>query len=123
MSASNISLVAKTAIAHVLATANNTFVTMTTPRGRIMKTVSGGLVGFKKCRRGTSLAGFTVGYEAGKVAKDRGYSLVEVQLKGFGIGREAAIQGLNRAGLNIVAFYDVTPVPHNGSRPPKARRL
>lgn len=123
MSLSDLSLVAKTAIAHVLATANNTFVTVTTPRGKVMKMLSAGLVGFKKCRRGTSLAGFTVGFEAGKVVKDRGYSLIEVRLKGFGVGRESAIQGLNRAGLNVVAFYDVTPVPHNGSRPPKARRL
>eukprot|EP00051_Salpingoeca_urceolata_P003453 m.57937 g.57937 ORF g.57937 m.57937 type:complete len:173 (+) comp12797_c0_seq3:113-631(+) len=110
-------------MAHVLSTMNNTMITITDAEGNTLNWASAGSCGFKGSRRGTTYAAQIAGAKAAAVAKEKGVSNVRVLLKGLGRGRVSAVKGIQQAGLNIKALSDVTPVPHNGCRPPKARRL
>ncbi|MBN1180417.1 MAG: 30S ribosomal protein S11 [Anaerolineae bacterium] len=109
--------------AHVHATFNNTIVTMTDPNGNVVNWASAGSVGFKGARKSTPFAARQAAQRAARDAMDNGMVEVEVYVKGPGPGREAAIRSLQATGLRIVAITDVTPVPHNGCRPPKKRRV
>jgi len=108
--------------AHIRATFNNTIVTMTDLQGNVINWSSGGALGFKGSRRSTSFAARRVAEKAAKAALDNGMREIEVYVKGPGRGREAAIRSLQSAGLKICSITDVTPIPHNGCRPPKKRR-
>ncbi|HDN59787.1 MAG: 30S ribosomal protein S11 [Candidatus Neomarinimicrobiota bacterium] len=110
-------------IAHVKATFNNTIITITDRYGNVISWASGGTVGFKGTRKSTPFAAQQAAMRAAKEAMDLGLKKVEVWIKGPGAGREAAIRSLNVAGLQITAIKDVTPIPHNGCRPPKRRRI
>lgn len=110
-------------IAHIKATFNNTIVTITDRYGNVISWASGGTVGFKGTRKSTPFAAQQAAMKAAKEAMDLGLKRVEVWIKGPGAGREAAIRSLNVAGLQITAIKDVTPIPHNGCRPPKRRRI
>ena len=110
-------------IAHVLATFNNTIVSITDPRGSVLGASSAGKVGFKGSRKSTAYAAQLVAQDAARQAMGHGLKEVEVRVKGPGAGRESAIRALQAIGLEITVIKDVTPVPHNGCRPPKARRV
>lgn len=110
-------------IAHVLATFNNTIVSITDPRGAVLGASSAGKVGFKGSRKSTAYAAQLVAQDAARQAMGHGVKEVEVRVKGPGAGRESAIRALQAIGLEITVIKDVTPVPHNGCRPPKARRV
>jgi small subunit ribosomal protein S11 len=111
-------------IAHVAATFNNTQITITDPDGRVICTSSAGSIGFKGSRKGTPYAAQQASLTAATGARDQfGMKSVEVKVKGPGSGRESAVRALAAAGLHIVAIRDVTPIPHNGCRPPKRRRV
>jgi small subunit ribosomal protein S11 len=110
-------------IAHVLATFNNTIVSITDPRGAVLGASSAGKVGFKGSRKSTAYAAQLVAQDAARQAMGHGLKEVEVRVKGPGAGRESAIRALQAIGLEISVIKDVTPVPHNGCRPPKARRV
>jgi small subunit ribosomal protein S11 len=110
-------------IAHVLATFNNTIVSITDPRGAVLGASSAGKVGFKGSRKSTAYAAQLVAQDAARQAMGHGLKEVEVRVKGPGSGRESAIRALQAIGLEITVIKDVTPVPHNGCRPPKARRV
>lgn len=110
-------------IAHVLATFNNTIVSITDPRGAVLGASSAGKVGFKGSRKSTAYAAQMVAQDAARQAMGHGLKEVEVRVKGPGAGRESAIRALQAIGLEISIIKDVTPVPHNGCRPPKARRV
>jgi small subunit ribosomal protein S11 len=108
----------------IQATFNNTIVTLTDPDGRAVSWSTAGSVGFKGSRKGTPYAAQQAAMTAAGVARDQyGMKSVEVRVKGPGAGRESAIRALAAAGLHINAIKDVTPVPHNGCRPPKRRRV
>jgi small subunit ribosomal protein S11 len=108
----------------IQATFNNTIVTLTDPDGRAVSWASAGSVGFKGSRKGTPYAAQQAALNAAGVARDQyGMKSVEVRIKGPGAGRESAVRALASAGLHINAIKDVTPVPHNGCRPPKRRRV
>ncbi|MDA8329694.1 MAG: 30S ribosomal protein S11 [Candidatus Dormibacteraeota bacterium] len=109
--------------AHVLSTFNNTIVTLTDPQGNTIASGSAGSSGFKGSRKSTPYAAQTTAENAAKRAMEHGLKTIEVLVKGPGSGREAAIRQLQAAGLEISAIIDVTPVPHNGCRPPKRRRV
>ena len=109
-------------VAHIHATFNNTIVTITDPDGNVISWSSAGALGFKGSRISTPFAAQMAAEAAGKAAIDLGVNKVEVTVKGPGQGREAAIRSLAVAGLEITAISDVTPVPHNGCRPPKRPR-
>ena len=109
--------------AHVQATFNNTIVTITDPGGNTVAWASAGSQGFKGSRKGTMYAAQIVAEAAAKKAADAGMRQVDVFIKGPGSGRESAIRALQAAGLEITMIRDVTPVPHNGCRPPKRRRV
>lgn len=109
-------------VAHIHSTFNNTIVTITDPQGNVISWSSAGVLGFKGSRKSTPFAAQMVAEAAGKAAVDQGVAKVEVSVKGPGQGREAAIRSLAVAGLEITAITDVTPVPHNGCRPPKRPR-
>ena len=109
-------------VAHIHATFNNTIVTITDPDGNVISWSSAGALGFKGSRKSTPFAAQMAAEAAGKAAMDLGVNKVEVTVKGPGQGREAAIRSLAVAGLEITAISDVTPVPHNGCRPPKRPR-
>ena len=109
-------------VAHIHSTFNNTIVTITDPQGNVISWSSAGAQGFKGSRKSTPYAAQIVAEAAAKTAVDQGVSKVEVTVKGPGQGREAAIRSLTVAGLEITAITDVTPVPHNGCRPPKRPR-
>ncbi len=109
--------------AHVQATFNNTIVTITDPAGNTVAWASAGSQGFKGSRKGTMYAAQIVADAAAKKAADAGMRQVDVFIKGPGSGRESAIRALQAAGLDITMIRDVTPVPHNGCRPPKRRRV
>ena len=109
--------------AYVSATFNNTIVTLTEPNGDVLSWASGGTVGFKGSRKGTAFAAQRAGEAAARKAMDHGLRTVDVLVKGPGSGREAAIRSLQAAGLRITSIKDVTPVSHNGCRPPKKRRV
>ena len=110
-------------IANIKATFNNTIITLTDNYGNVISWSSAGTAGFKGSRKNTPFAAQQAAAKAAKEAIDLGLSSVEVRVKGPGSGREAAIRSLNIAGLKISAIKDVTPIPHNGCRPPKRRRV
>src|SRR5437667_6324069 len=110
-------------IAHVQATFNNTIVTLTDKMGNVVSWASAGSVGFKGSRKSTPFAAQTAAENAARKAMDLGLKQVEVFVRGPGAGREAAIRSLQAVGLEITAIRDVTPIPHNGCRPPKRRRV
>jgi small subunit ribosomal protein S11 len=110
-------------IAHIQATFNNTIVTITDPEGNVVTWSSAGAIGFKGSRKGTPFAAQQAAQRAANTARDHGMRTVEVQVKGPGSGRESAIRALATAGLEVRAIRDVTPIPHNGCRPPKRRRV
>jgi small subunit ribosomal protein S11 len=109
--------------AHVLSTFNNTIVTLTDPQGNVIACGSAGSSGFKGSRKSTPFAAQVTAEAAAKRAMEHGLKTIEVLVKGPGSGREAAIRSLQAAGLEISSIVDVTPVPHNGCRPPKRRRV
>ncbi|UKI50561.1 MAG: 30S ribosomal protein S11 [Clostridium sp.] len=109
-------------VAHIHSTFNNTIVTITDPAGNVISWASAGALGFKGSRKSTPFAAQMASEAAAKSAKDQGVVKVDVSVKGPGQGREAAIRSLQVAGLEITTITDVTPVPHNGCRPPKRPR-
>lgn len=110
-------------IAHIRSTFNNTIVTITDMSGNTLSWASGGNQGFKGSRKSTPFAAQTAAQAAAKAAMEHGLQSVEVYVKGPGSGREAALRALQAAGLNVTVIRDVTPIPHNGCRPPKRRRV
>lgn len=110
-------------IAHVKATFNNTIIAITDPSGRVISWASAGKVNFSGSRKSSAFAATVAAQDAAKIAASFGMKEVEVNLKGPGAGRESAVRGLQSAGLTITAIRDTTPVPHNGCRPPKRRRV
>jgi small subunit ribosomal protein S11 len=110
-------------VAHVQATFNNTIVTLTDKTGNVVSWASAGSVGFKGSRKSTPFAAQTAAENAARKAMELGLKSVEVCVKGPGAGREAAIRALQAVGLEVTAIRDVTPIPHNGCRPPKRRRV
>jgi small subunit ribosomal protein S11 len=110
-------------IAHVLATFNNTKVTITDQRGNVIGWSCAGKVGFKGSRKSTAYAAQMVAQDACRQAMGHGLREVEVRVKGPGAGRESAIRAIQAVGLEITIIKDITPIPHNGCRPPKARRV
>jgi len=111
------------AIVHVRATFNNTLVTFTDTNGNVLCTASAGHVGFKGSRKSTPFAAQRAAEEASSRARKMGVSEVEVLVKGPGSGRESAVTALQGAGMRITSIQDVTPIPHNGCRPRKKRRV
>lgn len=109
--------------AHIQSTFNNTIVTITDMAGNAISWASAGELGFKGSRKSTPYAAQTAAEQAARLAIDHGMKTVEVYVKGPGAGRESAIRALQTAGLNITLIRDVTPIPHNGCRPPKRRRV
>ena len=110
-------------VAHVRATFNNTIVSITDAEGNVLSWASAGKAGFKGSRKSTPFAAQVAAEASAKEAMSMGLKRVEVWVKGPGSGREAAIRSLQAAGLEIAAIRDVTPIPHNGCRPPKRRRV
>jgi small subunit ribosomal protein S11 len=110
-------------IAHIHASFNNTIVTITDTAGNVITWSSAGNKGFKGSRKSTPFASQLAAEAAAKKAMEHGMRQVEVYVKGPGTGRESAIRSIQAAGLEIVAIKDVTPIPHNGCRPPKRRRV
>ncbi len=110
-------------IAHIKSTFNNTIVTITDKSGNVVAWASAGTQGFKGSRKGTPFAAGMAAEAAARTAMDHGMREVEVYVKGPGAGREAAIRSLQAAGLEVSLIKDVTPIPHNGCRPPKRRRV
>jgi len=112
-----------TGIAHVLSTFNNTIVTITDMNGNVIGWSSAGKVGFKGSRKSTAYAAQMVAQDASRQAMGHGLKEVEVLVRGPGAGRESAVRALQAVGLDLTVIRDVTPVPHNGCRPPKQRRV
>ena len=110
-------------IAHVRATFNNTLVTITDREGNVFCWSSSGGRGFKGSRKGTPFAAQTAAQQAAYAARDNGVRTLDVRVKGPGSGRESSIRALKNAGMDIQSIKDVTPIPHNGCRPPKRRRV
>ncbi|MFW0884535.1 30S ribosomal protein S11 [Candidatus Acidulodesulfobacterium sp. H_13] len=111
------------AIAHIRSTFNNTIVSITDLNGNVLSWASSGTSGFKGSRKSTPYAGQMAAEQAAKKVSDYGVSNIEVYIKGPGGGRESALRALQSSGLNITLIKDVTPIPHNGCRPPKRRRV
>ncbi|MDO4662337.1 MAG: 30S ribosomal protein S11 [Tissierellia bacterium] len=109
--------------AHISSTFNNTMVTLTDMQGNVLSWASAGQLGFRGSRKSTPFAAQEAAEEAAKKAMDYGLKTVEVYVKGPGSGRESAIRSLQAAGLEVNMIKDVTPIPHNGCRPPKRRRV
>ena len=110
-------------VAHIQASFNNTLVSITDMEGKLVCWSSAGSLGFRGSRKGTPFAAQQAATRAASAARDHGMRSVEVQVKGPGSGRESAIRALSGAGLEIRSIKDVTPIPHNGCRPPKRRRV
>ena len=110
-------------VAHIHSTFNNTIVTISDEAGNVIAWSSAGALGFKGSRKSTPFAAQMASEAAAKSAQEHGLKSVEVTVKGPGSGRESAIRALAAAGLEVTAIRDVTPVPHNGARPPKRRRV
>jgi len=110
-------------VAHIQSTFNNTIVTISDIRGDVISWSSAGASGFKGAKKGTPFAAQTAADSAGRRAMDQGMRQIEVMVSGPGAGRETAIRALQGAGLEITLIRDVTPIPHNGCRPPKRRRV
>lgn len=111
------------ALAFVKATFNNTLIAITDSEGNMLGWSSSGKLGFKGSRKGTPFAAQVAGQQAGHIAKDLGVRSLDVQVKGPGAGRESAIRALQSSGLEVKSIKDVTPIPHNGCRPRKRRRV
>jgi small subunit ribosomal protein S11 len=109
--------------AHIHASFNNTTITITDPEGNVVAWSSAGAIGFKGSRKGTPFAATQAALNAGNAAKGLGMRMLEVRVKGPGAGRESAIRALQTVGLEIKSIRDITPIPHNGCRPPKRRRV
>jgi small subunit ribosomal protein S11 len=110
-------------VAHIQATFNNTIVTITEPSGAAICWSSAGRIGYKGSRKGTPYAAQLAARNAAEQAQEHGVRTVDVEIKGPGAGRESAIRALAASGLEIKSIKDVTPIPHNGCRPPKRRRV
>jgi small subunit ribosomal protein S11 len=110
-------------VAHIQSTFNNTIVTITDTKGNVVSWASAGKVGFKGSRKSTPFAAQLAAEQSAREAIALGMKKVEVRVRGPGSGREAAIRSLQAAGLDVSAIRDVTPIPHNGCRPPKRRRV
>jgi small subunit ribosomal protein S11 len=110
-------------IAHVNATFNNTIITITDTKGNTIAWSSAGAEGFKGSRKSTPFAAQLAAENAGKKAKDNGVKTLEIEVRGPGSGRESALRALQSTGFIITSIKDVTPIPHNGCRPPKRRRV
>lgn len=110
-------------IVHIKATFNNTIISITDKQGRVISWATGGKLGFKGARKSTAYAATLVAKEAGKIAISLGMKEVDIHVKGPGSGRESAIRALQSVGLQINVIRDVSPIPHNGCRPPKKRRV
>jgi small subunit ribosomal protein S11 len=110
-------------VVHIQATFNNTIVTITDPAGNVVAWSSSGVQGFKGSRKSTPFAAQLAAEDAAKKAMEHGMRNVEVYVKGPGPGRESALRSLQATGFKIVIIKDVTPIPHNGCRPPKRRRV
>ena len=110
-------------IVHIQSTFNNTIVTITDPVGNVVAWSSAGVQGFKGSRKSTPFAAQMAAQDAAKKAMEHGMKNIEVYVKGPGPGRESALRSLQATGFNIVMIKDVTPIPHNGCRPPKRRRV
>lgn len=117
------SLVESTGVAHVKATFNNVIVTLTDVHGNTISWASSGKMGFKGSKKNTPFAAQVAAESAAKSALDVGLRKVDVFIKGPGSGREAAVRSLQTSGLEILSIKDITPIPHNGCRPPKRRRV
>jgi small subunit ribosomal protein S11 len=111
------------AVAHVHASFNNTIITITDRQGNALSWATAGGCGFRGSRKSTPFAAQVAAEKAGTVAKDYGVKNMEVRVKGPGPGRESAVRALNAVGFRITQIDDVTPIPHNGCRPPKKRRV
>ena len=110
-------------VAHIHSTFNNTIIAITDTEGKVVSWRSGGTSGFKGTKKGTPFAAQIAAEQAANIAMENGMKKVEVKVKGPGSGREACVRSLQAAGLEVSAIRDVTPVPHNGCRPPKRRRV
>ena len=110
-------------VVHIQSTFNNTIVTITDSGGNVVAWSSAGVQGFKGSRKSTPFAAQLAAEDAAKKAKEHGMKTVEVYVKGPGPGRESALRALQATGFNVVLIKDVTPIPHNGCRPPKRRRV
>ena len=110
-------------VAHIQATFNNTIVTIADPEGSVLAWSSAGRIGFKGSRKGTPFAAQVAAQNCGNQAKDAGVRSVDVMVKGPGAGRESAVGALQAAGIEVKSIKDVTPIPHNGCRPRKRRRV
>ena len=110
-------------VAHVAATFNNTIVTITDPAGNAISWSSAGMMGFKGSRKSTPYAAQMAAEDAGRKAVEHGMRTLEVEVSGPGSGRESALRALQAIGLVVTSIRDVTPIPHNGCRPPKRRRV
>jgi small subunit ribosomal protein S11 len=111
------------AVAHIKATFNNTQIVVADPEGNVLSWSSAGRIGFKGSRKGTPFAAQVAAQNAGSAAKDMGVRTLDVMVKGPGAGRESAVRALQSAGLEVKSIKDVTPIPHNGCRPRKRRRV
>ncbi len=109
--------------AYIYSTFNNTLVSITDSDGNVIASASAGTVGFKGSRKGTAFAAQRAAEQAARRGMDMGLRMIDVYIKGPGAGREAAIRSLQGAGLLVTSIRDVTPIPHNGCRPPKRRRV
>ena len=112
-----------TGVAHVSATFNNTIITITDPQGNTVSWSSAGALGFKGSRKSTPYAAQVAAEDAAKKAVEHGMRTLEVEVSGPGAGRESALRALQSVGLNVTSIRDVTPIPHNGCRAPKRRRV
>lgn len=112
-----------TGVVHIQSTFNNTIVTITDPAGNVVSWSSSGVQGFKGSRKSTPFAAQLAAEDAAKKAMEHGMKSVEVYVKGPGSGRESALRSLQAAGFTVTMIKDVTPIPHNGCRPPKRRRV
>ena len=110
-------------VAHVHASFNNTIITITDRQGNALSWASSGGAGFKGSRKSTPFAAQVAAEKAGKVAQEYGVKTVDVRVQGPGPGRESSVRALNALGIKIVSISDITPIPHNGCRPPKRRRV
>jgi len=110
-------------VAHIQASFNNTVVSISDPEGNVLCWSSAGRIGFKGSRKGTPFAAQVAAQSAGNLAKDLGMRTMDVEVRGPGAGRESAIRALSAAGVEVKSIRDVTPIPHNGCRPRKRRRV
>ncbi len=109
--------------AHIKATFNNTIISLSDNYGNVISWATAGKVGFKGSRKNTPFAAQVAAENAAKIAMDMGLKSIDIEVKGPGSGRDAAIRSLQATGLNVLSIKDITPIPHNGCRPPKKRRV